>query len=76
MIDWIKSKLVDDLSVIWARWSVKIVAAQVVVLATWGALAAFDLTPTVPEWGKWLALLVLSSAAITAATLKQKKPDA
>lgn len=73
-MDWLKSlrtKFVDDVSAIWRRWSVKIVAAQAILIATWAGLSAVSLTPAVPEWAKWLTLLVFSAAALTAATLKQ-----
>jgi hypothetical protein len=66
-----KLRLVDDLSVIWKRWSVKIVAAQAVVLLTWGAFYACGLTPTVPEWVKGAVVVVFTLAALTAAPLKQ-----
>ena len=70
-MSYIRSLFVDDLSAIWKRWSIKIMALQVVVLATWGTLSTFGLTPTVPEWAKWGLLVVLSAAALTAAPFKQ-----
>jgi hypothetical protein len=66
-----KLQLVDDLSLIWKRWSVKIVAAQSILLLTWGAFYAAGLAPTVPEWMKGAVVVVFSLAALTAATLKQ-----
>ena len=71
MIDWLKSHIVDDLSLIWKRWSVKIVAAQVVLIATYGALAAVGLAPEISNGWKLLILGVLSAAALTVAALKQ-----
>lgn len=65
-------KLVDDLSIIWKRWSVQITAAQVVILATYGAMKAVDIAPDVPGWLGWLVLFVLSAAALTVAPLQQK----
>lgn len=65
-------KLVDDVSVIWKRWSVQIVAAQVVTLATYGAMAAVGVAPTVPGWLAWTAFLVFNAAALAVAPLQQK----
>lgn len=64
-------KLVDDLSVIWRRWSVKIMASQAVLIATWAGLSAIGLAPDVSNWIKWGVLFVLSAAALTAANLQQ-----
>lgn len=65
-------KLVDDLGAIWKRWSVKIMAAQVVVIGVYASLALAGLAPDVPEWAKWGALLVLSMAALAVAPFQQK----
>lgn len=65
-------KLVDDLSIVWKRWSVQIVAAQVVILATYGAMSVAGVAPTVPGWLAWTGFIVFNLAALTVAQLKQK----
>jgi hypothetical protein len=65
-------KLVDDIGSIWKRWSVRIVAAQVVLIATWAAFSAVGLAPDVANWIKWTIVGVFSAAALTAANLQQK----
>ena len=65
-------KLVDDLSLIWKRWSIQIVAAQAVILGVYGALAVVDLQPDVPGWLKWTSMMVFTLAALAAAPLTQK----
>ncbi len=72
MIDWLRSHLVDDLAVIWKRWSVKLLAAQVIIGGTYAGLRAFDLAPSIPEWAKLSFFIVLSAAGLAAAPLKQK----
>lgn len=72
-MNWLREKLVDDLSAIWKRWSFKIVAAQVVFVGTWAALSAIDFVPVVPDWVKGSAVLFFSAAAMTVAFVKQPK---
>jgi hypothetical protein len=64
-------QLIDNAEKIWKRWSIWIMASQVAVLATWGVLVAANLQPPVPDWLKWLVMIVLSAAAITVAPIKQ-----
>lgn len=66
-----KFEIVDDLSLIWKRWSVKIVAAQVVILATYGAMSVAGVAPSIPGWLAWTAFIVFNLAALTVAPLKQ-----
>lgn len=65
-------KLVDDLEIIWKRWSVRLVAAQVALIATWAGFSAIGWTPDVPDWLKWTVVILFGAAAVTAANFKQK----
>lgn len=71
MLDWIKPHLVDDLSAIWKRWSVKILAAQVVIGATYLGMEAIHLAPTVPELVRMGFFVILSLAGLAASPFKQ-----
>jgi len=70
-MNWLKSKLVPDLSVIWKRWSIRIVAGQGVLIATWAAFSAVGLAPDVANWIKFSVVGLFSAAALTAAGLQQ-----
>ncbi len=64
-------KLVDDLSLIWKRWSVKIMAAQVTIVGVYAGLNIAGIAPTIADWIKHCVFFLLSAAALTVAPLKQ-----
>lgn len=66
-----KLELVDDLSVIWKRWSVKIMIVQGAIAATYGALHLVGLAPELPDWLLLGGFVLFSGAASTVALLKQ-----
>lgn len=67
----VKIELVDDLGMIWKRWSVKIIVIQGAVAATYGALHIAGLAPELPDWLLLAGFLLFSAAASTVALLKQ-----
>lgn len=67
--------LVDEASTIWKRWSVQITAAQAVIAVMWIALPP-GWVPEVPEAVRWGIVVLLSAAAVTAQTVKQKNLNA
>lgn len=71
VIAWLRGLLVNDLTAVWKRWSIKIMAAQVVLISVWAAFSAIGLTPEVADWMKGAVVLVFSLAALTAAPLRQ-----
>lgn len=72
VIGWVKDRLVPNAANVWKRWSIKIAAAQVVLVGVWAALQTIGMTPEVPDWLKTMVVLVFSSAAVTAAFFPQK----
>lgn len=56
---------------VWKRWSIKIVAAQAILIAVWTTFSLAGFTPTLPDWVKGGVVLLFSLAALTAAPIKQ-----
>lgn len=65
-------KLIDDARLIWRRWSVWLLGIQASVIATWVAMDAAGLAPTLPEWVKGAVSFAFVVAAVGAMHVKQK----
>lgn len=70
-MNWLQEHLVDDLSLIWRRWSVKIAASQLILIATWAAFSAVDMVPAVPDWIKAVVVVTFSAAAVAVSPFRQ-----
>ena len=70
-----KFELVDDASLIWQRWSVKIVAAQGVIASVYAGLHLAGLAPELPDWLLLVGFVLFSAAALTATQFKQTPKD-
>lgn len=66
-----KLELVDDLSLIWKRWSVKIMVIQGALAGTYATLHLAGLAPELPDWLLLIGFALFGGAASTVALLKQ-----